>query len=138
MPKGGLGRKKTQHSKSKASSVEKGNALEQAVRAIETAILTTSPVYQGNTFIISSKKKLRVKDVQHEIDVWVEIDLCKGYKSRFIFECRNRKKRANKNDIMLFSAIIAAVQAQTDFFIAKSFTKDARPQAQQEPESRCY
>ncbi len=113
-------------------SIDKGNSLEFAVRAIETAILQTFPGYQEKTFLIENKKIIVVGDVKHEIDIWVEIDLGRGYKSIFIFECKNWEKKVSKNEIIIFSEKIDAVQAQAGFFVAKSFTKDARAQAKKD------
>jgi hypothetical protein len=75
------------------SSVAKGNVLEQAVRVIETVILRTSPGYQENTFTISSKKQINIKGVRREIDIWVEIDLGKFYKSLFILNAGAVRKK---------------------------------------------
>jgi len=109
--------------------LEKGNELENAVKAIEHAILQSSPGLEKDSFLIESKKIVVIEGVRHEIDVWVEIDHGKGYKSIFIFECKNWESGVGKNEIIVFSEKIDAVQAQRGFFVAKSFTKDARAQA---------
>jgi len=69
--------------------LEKGNELETAVKAIEHAILQSAPGLEKDSFLIESKKIVVIEGVRHEIDVWVEIDHGKGYKSIFIFECKN-------------------------------------------------
>ncbi len=109
--------------------LEKGNELENAVKAIEHAILQSSPGLEKDSFLIESKKIVVIEGVRHEIDVWVEIDHGKGYKTIFIFECKNWESSVGKNEIIVFSEKIDAVQAQRGFFVAKSFTKDARAQA---------
>jgi hypothetical protein len=109
--------------------LEKGNELENAVKAIEHVILQSSPSLEKASFLIESKKIVVIEGVRHEIDVWVEIDHGKGYKSIFIFECKNWKDSVGKNEIIIFSEKIDAVQAQCGFFVAKSFTKDAGAQA---------
>jgi hypothetical protein len=111
------------------SAHEKGSALEIAVRAIEQAILATSPAYNEKTFRIVQRKIISVSGVRHEIDVWVGVDLAPGYEAVFIFECRNRTDKVDKNDIIVFTEKIRAVQAQKGFFVAKSFTSDAEAQA---------
>ena len=111
------------------SPLEKGNALETAVRAIETVILESSPALRENTFKIESKKHITVDGVRHEIDVYVEVDLGKGYKATFIFECKNWQGAVGKNEIIIFSEKIDALQAQGGFFVAKLITKDAKAQA---------
>jgi hypothetical protein len=53
-----------------STSVQKGNVLESAVRAIETAILRQSPGYSEKTFRIEPKKRIRTRDgVPYEIDI---------------------------------------------------------------------
>jgi Restriction endonuclease len=119
-----------------ANSVEKGNALEEAVSAIESLILSTSPALQEKRFVSQSKKIIAVERVHHEIDIFVAIDLGDGYQSVFIFECKNWQDAAGKNEIIVFAEKIAATQAQYGFFVAKSFTKDAEAQAATNPRIR--
>ena len=107
------------------SPSEKGDALEAAVAAIERHILGTSPRLSEKTFLIESKKRIFVNGVHHEIDIFVTIDPGGGYKSVFIFECKNWEDAVNKNEIVIFAEKVAAAQAQRGFFVAKSFTKDA-------------
>lgn len=113
--------------------MQKGNALEFAVKAIETAILKASPALKENTFLIESKKIVTVAGVRHEIDIWVEVDLGKGYRAIFIFECKNWEEKVGKNEIIVFSEKIEALQTQKGFFVAKSFTADAEAQAGKDP-----
>lgn len=111
------------------SPLEKGNALEAVVRAIETTILHTSPALKEKTFSIESKKRIVVGGVTHEIDIYVEVDLGKGYRSIFVFECKNWEDAVGKNEIIVLSEKINALQAQTGFLVAKSYTRDAKAQA---------
>lgn len=108
---------------------EKGDVLEAAVAAIEGCILATSPALRDKTFVIESKKIVNVKDVHHEIDIFVTIDLGRGYQSIYIFECKNWQDSVGKNEVIIISEKIAAVGATTGFLVAKSFTKDAYAQA---------
>ena len=111
----------------------KGKVLEDAVRAIEAAILHELPGVDDSTFAIDSNKIHVVDGVRHEIDIWVEIDPGKGYETRFIFECKNWKDKVGKNEIIVFSEKIAAVRAQKGFFVATAFTADAEAQAKKDP-----
>lgn len=111
------------------TSFEKGNALEAAVAAIERQILGTSPALREKPFIIENKKIISVEGVRHEIDIFVTIELGKGYRSVFIFECKNWEEAVGKNEVIIFAEKIAAAQAQEGFFVAKSFTRDALAQA---------
>lgn len=112
---------------------EKGRALEEAVSSIERLILESSPMYNEQTFRIEPRKIVIVDDVRHEIDLYVTCDLGPGYTSTFIFECKNWKERVGKNEIIIFSEKIAATRAQTGFFVARDFTRDAVAQASKDP-----
>jgi hypothetical protein len=116
-----------------SSSGEKGDALEGAVRAIETAILRNAPGYAEGTFTIEGKKILRIADVRHEIDVYVIATLAPKYEAVFIFECKNWKDKVGKNEIIVFSEKIRVSRAQRGFFVAAEFTADAEAQTAQDP-----
>lgn len=117
---------------SNTTSQEKGDALENAVHAIESAILRTFPNYSEETFKIERKKYVISEGVRHEIDIYVTVELGKGYSSVFIFECKNWKEKVNKNEIVIFIEKIKVSKAQKGFFVAKSYTKDAIAQAKKE------
>lgn len=112
--------------------MEKGNALEEAVKSIERMILEDSPNLAKDAFNIVGKKIVTVEGVRHEFDVWVEIDHGEEYKSIFVFECKNWENKVGKNEIIIFSEKLKVVQAQRGFVAAKSFTKDARAQAKRD------
>lgn len=112
---------------------EKGDRLERAVRAIEQTILRFSPGYSDKTFRFASKKIVTVGGVRHEIDAYVEVELGPGYRSVFIFECKNWEENVGKNEIIVFQEKIQAVQAQRGFFVARGYTMDAIAQAAKEP-----
>jgi hypothetical protein len=109
--------------------LEKGNVLEAAVTAVEYHILSTSPALREKPFFIECKKIITVANVHHEIDIYVTVDPGDGYNSVFIFECKNWEDAVGKNEIIVFAEKIAATQAQSGFFVAKSFTKHAHSQA---------
>jgi hypothetical protein len=111
----------------------KGVELEVAVHTIENHILASSPALRENSFTIESWKRVTVGGVHHEIDIFVSVDLGKGYTAVFIFECKNWETAVGKNEIVIFSEKIDALQAQRGYFVAKSFTKDAQAQAVKDP-----
>ncbi len=111
---------------------EKGDALENAVAAIEEVILQSSEGL-GRKPVIEKKKIITVNNVRHEIDVYVTADLAPGYRSIFIFECKNWKEAVGKNEIVVFSKKIDVSQATSGCFVAKSYTSDAVSQAKQDP-----
>lgn len=117
-----------------SASQQKGDALEQAVEAIEGLILRGSPNLKEKSYLIESKKIITVGGVHHEIDLFVTVDLGgPGYSSVYVFECKNWKEAVGKNEIIVFTEKIAAAGGQRGFFIAKSFTADAKAQASKEP-----
>ncbi len=111
---------------------KKGDDLEKAVQLIESYILGSNPATKDAIVTIEPKKIVVVNGVKHEIDIYITIDYGKGYKAHFIFECKNWKKKVGKDEIIVFSRKIDIVHAQTGYFIAKSFTRDAEAQAGQD------
>lgn len=117
---------------------EKGNALENAVRGIESLLLSLSPSLRHETYKIESKKIISVGNVHHEIDVFVSVDLGSGYNSIFIFECKNWKDPVGKNEVIVFSEKIGVCQAQWGCIVAKAFTSDAENQAKKDPRIKLF
>ena len=109
----------------KITPQQKGTNLEYAVRLIEQTILNSKPGLKEYPFSIETRKIFVADGVRHEIDVYVEIDLGHGYKSVFIFECKNWKDPVGKNELIVFSEKLKITSAQKGYFIAKKFTKDA-------------
>jgi hypothetical protein len=108
------------------TSQQKGNALENAVRAIETAVLRQSPGYDEKTFRIETKKRIKTKDgVPHEIDVWVTVEIAAGYIATYIFECKNWKGKVKKDQVSVFADKIVAAKAQKGFLVAEKLTRGA-------------
>jgi len=111
-------------------SQEKGKDLENAVHAIESMILESNPALINSNLMIEKNKKIRENGVLHEIDIFVNIDLGKGYNSTYLFECKNwDHAKVGKNEIISFIEKIKVTASQKGFFLAKSFTKDAIAQA---------
>jgi hypothetical protein len=111
---------------------EKGDALEDAVAAIEELILRTSRALNDKP-ILQRKKIINVGGVHHEIDLHVTIDLGSGYEAVFIFECKNWQNKVSKNEIIVFSEKIEESRATKGYFVATSFTSDAEAQAKKDP-----
>ena len=108
---------------------QKGTHLEDAVRLIEQTILNSKPGLKESPFSIETRKIFVTDGVRHEIDVYVEIDLGHGYKSIFIFECKNWKDPVGKNELIIFSEKIKITNAQKGYFAANKLTKYAVNQA---------
>lgn len=111
------------------SPKEKGDSLEDAVRAIEDSILRSAPGFAHGTFRIEQKRIVQSAGVRHEVDLFVTASLATGYEATFIFECKNWQAKVGKNEIIVFSEKVATVGAQRGFFVARAFTRDARAQA---------
>lgn len=114
-------------------NLNKGNELERAVGLIEKLILEQNPNLKNNPFTIENKKIIIVNNVKHEVDWYIEIDLGDGYKSIYIFECKNWKEPIGKSEIIEFSELIRATSAFKGYFIAKQFGKYAVAQAELDP-----
>jgi hypothetical protein len=108
---------------------QKGDDLERAVKRIEEAILKYSSTLDPDKFVVENKKIVIAEGVLHEIDLYVEVSVAQGYKSKFIFECKNWKQNVGKNDIIIFSEKIQATSSQIGFFVARGFSKGATAQA---------
>lgn len=111
------------------NSNKKGEALEHAVEMIERVILERNPSLVPTSFKIERKKIIFADGVKHEIDLYITIKHGSGYDSVFIFECKNLKEKASKNDIIVFSEKIKCCKSQKGFFIATGFSRDAENQA---------
>ncbi len=110
-----------------------GRELEEAVRAIEEAILTVSPHLREQPFKFESRKVIKANGARHEIDIFVTVDLSPRHSSTFIFECKDWNDPVGKNEIIVFSRKIAATSAQHGYFVAPAYTKDARAEAALDP-----
>jgi Restriction endonuclease len=112
--------------------IEKGDALHNAVLAIERVILANSPSLKEDSFRLEQKKVVVVDEVRHEIDVFVTVEPASGYSSVHIFECKNWQKSVGKAEIVDFSEKVRALNAAHGYFVAKSFTKYAKAQAKKD------
>lgn len=110
-------------------AVRKGDQLERSVEIIERVILGSKSLPHDCKTTIEPKKVVVVNNVKHEIDLFVELDLGHDYISTYIFECKNWERSVGKNEIILFSEKIEAVQAQKGYFVAKEFGRYAKAQA---------
>jgi hypothetical protein len=90
----------------RTSAQQKGDALEKAVQLIETYILGTHPATKEATITIEPKKIIVVNDVKHEIDLYITLDFGR-YDASYIFECKNWKKKVDKDEIIVFAKKIA-------------------------------
>lgn len=117
-------------------SNEKGRSLEDAVALIEKTILETDPDLANRPMRIDLRKRVVVDDVPHEIDLWVELSGPHGYDSLFVFECKNWSDKVGKNEVIVLSEKVNAVQAQRGYLVAHDFTAGARAQAAKDPRVR--
>lgn len=114
-----------------AKPQRKGEALEEAVHAIEAAILARNPAAATSQFTIERRKIVIVGGVKHEIDLFVRLRATDGSEGLVIFECKDQKKSVGKNDILIFGEKVRVTGAQAGYFVAARFGRYARAQAQQ-------
>lgn len=107
----------------------KGSLLEDAVELIEKAIFQNNPDIKESNFSIERNKICIVDGVKHEVDIYVTVDVGYGYKSTYIFECKNWKKRVGKNEIVQLSEKIRSIGATFGYFVAKEYSKYAIAQS---------
>ena len=67
---------------------QKGDDLERAVKLIEEAILKYSSTLDPDKFVVENKKSVIAEGVLHVIDLYVEVSVAQGYKSKFILTAR--------------------------------------------------
>jgi hypothetical protein len=109
-----------------ADNVEKGRALERAVRFIQETILKSDPKLSGLEFSIETNKVLT--GVRHEIDVLVKTLPNSFYEATWIFECKNWKSPVGKNEVIILAEKVDVLRANRGFLVAKTFTRDAEEQ----------
>jgi len=117
---------------------QKGNTLENAVRGIENLLLSLSPSLQKETYKIESKKIISVGEVRHEIDVFVSVDLGSGYKSVFIFECKNWKDPVSKNEVIILVKRLMFVRHSGGVSLPRRLPQMRQIRRRETPESNCF
>lgn len=110
-----------------------GKALERAIELIERQILDKIEKSNIGEVVVETRKIIIDEGVRHEIDIFVTVNLNIGTPLIYIFESKNRKEKADKNDIIVFEAKIDAANAQNGYFVSREFTKDALNQAKKFP-----
>jgi hypothetical protein len=108
--------------------IEKGRALEQAVKFIQETILKSSPELTGTTFTIETNVRDTSSGVLHEIDVLVKTHLKTDYEATWIFECKNWSKPVDKNEVIILAEKVEALHASRGYLVAKSLTAEAQAQ----------
>lgn len=117
------------------TNFEKGESLERAVEAIEHAVFKYEPSLKNVEYTITRRKIVFFEGANHEIDLHLEFHLAEHHNAVFIFECRNRREKVDKNDVVILDEKAIACGAQKAFLVARSFTKGAE-QKSENPRSR--
>jgi len=112
--------------------MNRGSRLEEAVKAIESAILGKKGLKKDN-LLIESNKVIVADGVKHEIDLYVQIQHGHGYDAVFIFECKDWSTSVGKNEIVSFSEKIKVTGASKGYFVATGFGRYALAQAKKDP-----
>lgn len=110
-----------------------GKQLEKAIEAIERQVLKEIDQSSIAVLNIERNRRLLIKGVRHEIDVYVKVDLKIGTELIYIFECKDYRKgkSVSKNEIIIFEEKIDVFNAQKGYFVASKFGKDATNRAKQ-------
>lgn len=114
---------------------QKGDALESAVHAIESVILRKNGPNLNCAFVLEPKKIITVDGVRYEIDLYIEVaPVAHGYPpSIYLFESKNWKRTVGWNQVSDLARKVDVTGAARGFVVAKSFSKDARNFARQNP-----
>jgi hypothetical protein len=114
------------------NSVRKGRALEDAVGFIQDAVLRSDPTFKGIEFTIDTRQTVKVKNVSYEVDVLVKTLLRTQLEATWIFECKNWARPVGRKEIQDLSTRVNALGATKGFIVAKSLSKNAYAQLEQE------
>ena len=82
---------------------------------------------------IEPRKVVITDGVKDEVDLYVRVDSAPGYSAVFLFECKDWTKPVGKNHVDGLKAKMRRLEAQSAFFVAPRFTRDARALAAQTP-----
>ncbi len=109
---------------------EKGAALERATKAIEEMVIRSHPGLAQAPLSIRPNAIIVRNGVRHEIDPLVRINEGSPYETLQIFECKNWQEPVDKNAVTIFADKVEALNAARGTLIGRSFTRDAKAQAQ--------
>ncbi|MEJ1242128.1 hypothetical protein WBG78_28530 [Chryseolinea sp. T2] len=110
-----------------------GPALERAIELIERQIVDKIGKSNIGEVSIETRKTIHYKGSNHEIDIFVTVNLNIGVPHIYIFEAKNRQDKTDKNDIIIFEDKIDAANAQQGFFVSREYTSGAVGRAKESP-----
>lgn len=113
--------------------IDKGRALEQAVKFIQEAILESSPEVAGKNFTIETNVREKFSGVTHEIDVLVRTNLKSDYEATWLFECKNWAVAVDKDVVTVLADKVETWNASKGFLVAKNITSGAEAQLRKHP-----
>ena len=111
--------------------INKGRALEQAVKLIQETILKSSPNLKGTDFTIETNVRDTSSGVLHEIDVLVKTHPGTDYEASWVFECKNWSTAVDKNEVIILAEKVEALGASRGFIVANNLTSHAQAQLEQ-------
>jgi hypothetical protein len=115
---------KARNPSSKVSNKAVGDRLEDAVELIERQMLRE---YESQGKVTFERNKVAIIDgARYEADLLVGIRHPVGYETTYLFECKNWKRVAGKNEVVKVNDAIEAFGAQRGYLVAKRFSKDAK------------
>ena len=103
---------------------EKGRALENATRSIHELLLRKNGL-TDETVVIEPNYQFKAGGARNEIDILVRINPDSPNERRQLFECKNRKTKVSKNDIIILADKVRRLKGEKGTMVARSFTRDA-------------
>lgn len=113
-----------------ATSRDKGQSLEYAVRRIEESILAHNPAFAGAIATIEQNKIINVGGSHHEIDLWMVLHPGTHHEFIHIVECKNWRKPVGTKEVLALAGKREEVGAHAASLIATKVSKDARSLAE--------
>lgn len=108
---------------------EKGSALERATRSIYELLLKKQGFGESELWIELNHRFLN-GGARHEIDVLFRISPNTPSERKWVIECKNRKAKASKSDIVILEDKVRMLSAEKGILVARCFTKDAKALAE--------
>jgi hypothetical protein len=111
------------------NSKDKGNRLEDAIENIERLYIRNIIDSTKSEILIERNKRSKQNGVGDEADLLITINRDTAYEAKFIFECKNWKKKVEKAEVIVFREKVRVHGATKGFLVGKKFNSGAISQA---------
>lgn len=106
------------------SAKEKGTALEKATRAIYELLLRKQGLGEDEVWF-EPNHRFVAGGARNEIDILVRFNPNSKQERLWLFECKNRKAKVSKNDIVVLAYKVRELRAEKGVLVARSFGTDS-------------